>query len=245
MIALINVEWLKLRTTRAPWFLLLGAVALVVAGVSGAASHASNLADPGTVALAASHVGLVSMLSLVLGVLVVAGEFRHKTITDTYLSTPRRSAVVVAKLAVSSGMGLLYGLVSAGVALVAITMWWKIKNAPLDLAGADLWRTLIGGVGWNVGFAAIGVGVGALVRNLTAAIAFALVWVAVVEGVVGQLLGDLARWLPFASGTALGKGPTLGSYAPISQWEAAIALVCYAALFALIATYTSVQRDVS
>jgi ABC-2 type transport system permease protein len=238
-------EWLKLRSTRAPWLLLLAAVALVVAGVSGAAKSGSDLALPATVSKAAEHVGLVSMLSLVLGILVVAGEYRHRTITDTFLSTPRRSPVIVAKLAVSMALGLVYGVVSAGVALLTIALWWKGKGIPLDLWDGDLWRTLLGGVAWNIAFAAIGVGLGSLVRNLTAAIALALVWIAVVEGVVGQLVGDLARWLPFASGTALGRGPTLGSYSPVSQWQGALSLVVCATVLVTVALSTSVRSDVS
>jgi ABC-2 type transport system permease protein len=245
MIGLLRIEWLKLRSVRSPWFLLLGGPALVVAGVSGLVVSKADLARSATVATAAAHVGLVSMISLVLGIIVVAGEYRHRTISDTFMSEPRRSSIVIAKLVVASGMGFLNGIISAVAAILAIIVWWKVKGTGLDLSGGDLWRTLVGGVLWNVGFAAIGVGVGALVRNLAASIAVALVWIALVEGVVGQLVGDLARWLPLASGTALGKGPALASRTPVTQVEGAITLAVYAAVLAAIALMTSVRRDVS
>ncbi len=245
MINLIRIEWLKVRTTRSPWFLLLAAVALVIAGVSGISKMGADLASPDTVGKAAAHVGLVSLLSLVLGILIVGSEYRHKTITDTYLSTPRRTGVVAAKAVVATAIGFVFGVVSALTAALMIILWWKVKGVPLDLTNSSLRDTLVGGVVWNAAFAALGVALGALLRNVTAAIAVALAWIAVVEGVVGQLVGDPAKWLPFASGTALGKGPTLGSYAPILQWQGAVALALYALAFFAVAVSTTVQGDVT
>jgi ABC-2 type transport system permease protein len=98
----------------------------------------------------------------------------------------------------------------------------------------------------HAAFAAIGVGLGALVRNLVAGIVTALAWLAVVETFVGQLLGDdLSRWLPFRSAMALGLA-TPEQNAPMpAQGPAALALIIYATAFAMTAVLTTVRRDVS
>ena len=143
--------------------------------------------DPAVQSKALAHVGLAAMFTLLFGILAVAGEYRHGTITDTYLSFPRRRQVVLAKLAVYGAVGGAAGLVSGAVAVAVTAAWWAAKGGTFTLSGAGTWPALGGGVAANVAFATIGVGLGALVRNLVAAVAAALAWIALVEGIAGQL----------------------------------------------------------
>lgn len=240
--SMIANEILKLRTIRSPLLLLGGAQAVIIAGASGLFVSGADISAPQTIRGAVAHAGLVSLFSLVLGIVGMAGEYRHHTVTDTYLSTPDRGRVVAAKLAVYAGAGALFGVVSTVVATATTAVWLAAKGGSLDLSDGDLWSTLIGCVGWNAGFAAIGVGVGALVRNLAGAVAVALAWLALVEGIVGQLIGTgLARWLPFASGVAMEGISNTG----LSQWGGALVVAAYALIFAVAAVSTTVRRDVT
>jgi ABC-2 type transport system permease protein len=239
----IRSEIRKLLTTRTPLILFAAAQLLVVAGISGVMVEGDDVAAAGTQRAAVSHIGLVSLFALVLGIMAVAGEYRHRTVSDTYLTTPERARVVLAKLGVHAVAGLVLGVAAAATALISTAVWLAAKNEPTAFASGELWQTIAGGILWNALFGAIGVGVGALITNLMGAIAAALAWIALVEGVVGQLVGDAGDWLPFALGSALDALPTAAGGPP--QWLAGLALAGYAVVLAGAATLTTVRRDVT
>ncbi|WP_369265066.1 ABC transporter permease subunit [Streptomyces sp. R35] len=246
MYILIRTEALKLRTVRSPWLLLAASPLLVAAGTSGLVVSGDKPLDAVAQSQALAHVGLASLFTLVFGILAVAGEYRHRTITDTYLTTPARGPAIGAKLVVYAVLGAVAGVVAALVGIVVAAAWWAGKDASFDWADTQMWTTIGGGIVWSAAFAAIGVGVGALARNLIGAIAAALAWVALVEGIVGQLLGDLARWLPFNAGQALGAAaePMMNNDL-LPRWGGAGVLALYTLVFAVLAVTTSMRRDLS
>jgi len=244
--SMIRSEFRKLTTTRAPWLLLAAGPLLVVAGITGLVESGGNVHDPGTQRAALAHTGLAAVFTLIFGILAVAGEYRHSTITDTYLSSPRRERVIAAKLAVYALAGAGAGLLSSGAALATTAAWWAERGGHLQLSTADTWLTLAGGVAANCALAAIGVGLGALIRNPAAAIAVALAWFALVEGIAGQLLGaSLARWLPFYASEALGRSNLSATARLLPQWGGGLMLLGYAAAFATAAVFITLRRDVT
>jgi ABC-2 type transport system permease protein len=243
---ILRSELRKLTSVRAPWLLLAAGPLIVVAGVSGLVESGGNVRDPSVQAQALAHAGLAAIITLLFGIMAVAGEYRHAAITDTYLSFPARGRVIAAKLAVYGAVGAGAGLASSGVALAATAAWWAAKGAALHLSAADTWLTLAGGAAANLAFAIIGVGLGALIRNLVAAVAAGLAWIALIEGIAGQLLGSsLARLLPLHASEALDRTSILGGGRLLPQWGGAIVLLGYAAAFAAAAALTTLRRDVT
>jgi ABC-2 type transport system permease protein len=187
---------------------------------------------------------LASVLSLVVGIMAVAGEYRYRTITDTYLATPSRTTVVAAKVVVYSAFGALIGIVSTATALATAAVWLNAKDSVLSPGMDGAWKTIAGCIVWNTCFGALGVGIGALVRNVVGAVSGALVWIAVVEGLVAQLIGDNGKWLAFRSGVAL-EGVSSPGLALLPQWGGGLMLVAYAGAMVTVALATSMRRDVT
>jgi ABC-2 type transport system permease protein len=241
----IRTEFRKLATVRSPWLLLAAGPAIVVAGIAGLVSAGGNVHDPAVQGRAMAHVGLAAVFTLIFGILAVAGEYRHGTITDTFLSFPGRGRVIAAKLAAYGLAGAAAGLVSSAAALAATAAWWAAKGGALQLSAAGTWRTLAGGVAANCAFALIGVGLGALIRNVAGAVALALAWIALIEGIAGQLIGaGLARWLPFSASEALDRAAITATRL-LPQWGGGLVLLGYAAVFAAAGVLVTLRRDVT
>ena len=189
---------------------------------------------------------VAAIFTLVFGLLAVAGEYSRGTITDTFLSFPRRPQVITAKLAAYGVAGTAAGLVSAATAVLVTAAWWSAKGGTLHWSAAGTWETLGGGVAANLAFAAIGVGLGALVRNLVAAVAAALAWIAVVEGVLGQLIGSgPARWLPLHASESLDRASLIPGGGLLPPWGGGLLLLGYALTFAAAAVLITLKRDVT
>ncbi len=126
----LRSEYTKVSTTRMWWVLalvLFGYVGISTAGISlvfGFNLGGDGGALPGTppggpsfdtsglpplVYSFASSIGYV--FPLLIGALAVTNEFRHQTLTPTFLASPRRGAVLGGKLANALLFGALYGIV--------------------------------------------------------------------------------------------------------------------------------------
>ena len=99
MFRLIRAEFTKLATTRLIYGLTAAmaafAVLTVVAGIAYAGQEGNpSLSADSLPTIVAAPVTLLSGAALLLGILGMAGEFRHQTVTQTFLVTPDRGRVV-------------------------------------------------------------------------------------------------------------------------------------------------------
>jgi ABC-type transport system involved in multi-copper enzyme maturation permease subunit len=114
VIAQVNAEVLKIRTTRTTIGIVLAMVALTLLFtlLSGLLTKTPSLTSTEDQRGLLSVGGLAGVFSALAGIMLVTSEYRHGTIRPTLLFNPRRSRIVGAKLAA----GLLAGLVSASSA---------------------------------------------------------------------------------------------------------------------------------
>ena len=249
MTRLVEAELLKLRTTRTARVVL----ALAAAGTAALTVAVLALAGrPGQPALGGDAlrqlVGVpgapLTLAALVLGILGMAGEFRHGTATPTFLVTPARGRVVAAKLAAAALAGLAVALVAAVVVLAIAVGWLPAKGVQVSLADPGL-AARVGGLAAAVALhAVLGTGLGALLRNQVAAVvAGLLLWQGGLEDLLAGLLGrpGLARWLPEGAAAAL----TAPGHATLAMGAGALVLAAYGLALAVVGGRLVVSRDLT
>jgi ABC-2 type transport system permease protein len=242
--ALIRTELLRLRTTRSTWVLLavglvltLGWAAAVLSNIGGIGAAARGTVQLRTDLLGASSIGLFPVL--LLGVVAVTGEFHHRTVTSTFLVTPRRWRVLAAKAAACALTGPLVLVVFLGatwtVGVLAGAIDPTMDTALLAMAG----RSMLVAACW----ALLGAGVGAAVRNQTVAVLVPLVWFLLIETLIPAYgLDMLVPWLPGGATTVLAGGRLAGG---LPAWAALLVLVGYGLALLIPSGRVIARRDIT
>lgn len=244
MRGLIAAEYLKLRTTRTTWGLLVATVVTTGLAVVGAIYVASNsklnLESLYGIREVLHVTAAGGIFVLVLGVIISAGEYRQSTATDTFLTTPQRWKVIVSKLIVATTSGVVFGALSAGTAIAVANHLYAAKGYTFPLGSSQAWTILGGAVLGAALFGALGAATGSLVRNQVSAIVGWMAWLFVIENILLGFSGTLGRWLPSALNRALVRDPNADL---LPQSSAAIALVIYGVIIMLIAVLAERRRD--
>ncbi len=253
MIRLIGGEVRKLFTTKLWLWMLLGAIAITALFMSFTIALDGSEGNPqpplttpdgqrNLFSVAASSAVFV----LILGIIAMTGEFRHQTVTPTFLATPHRGRVVIAKLITYALAGIGYGIVVVAFAIALSLPWLAAKNVDISLSGNGIPGTLVGVVAGLTVYSVLGVGVGALVRNQIAAVVGSLVYLFIVEAFVSALptVRDYYKYFPGGANAAL-TGASQPNTTLLDPWQGGLLLVGYGVVFAVVGTWLAVRRDVS
>ena len=271
----VVAEFLKILTTRMWWLLALVLVAYVAVLSGGfgaflgwatqnpdaaAQTGGTTPLPPGTDLWAvlysfASSVGYV--FPVLLGALAVTSEFRHRTLTTTFLAEPHRTTVLGGKFVAGIAGGAVLGLAgfatSVGSGAAALTAF----DLDTGLDSADAWALVGRGILAMALWGAIGVGLGALVPNQVAAIVIVVAFTQFVEPVLrlvatlNDVTAEIGRFLPGAASDALvgaslyNAAPMGGASATLEWWQGGLVLLVIAVVTTLVGGATTWRRDVS
>jgi ABC-type transport system involved in multi-copper enzyme maturation permease subunit len=248
MIAQLRSELLKLRSTRTTvalpaWMLALVALVVALHVLSFSVDALSRESNQMKILGLGTSIG--ALFAALLGALTITREFRTGTIRPTFLVTPRRTRVLAAKLAASMLAGVGIGLIAAALTAAGEAAGLAARGIHIELAAGDYAQLLGGGALAGAFFAAIGVGVGAIVRNQVATIVGLCVWLLFLEPL---LLGDIpsaAKYAPEASAGAI-AGAIQSQIADtlITPALGVVLLAGYAALAGLAGALLITRRDV-
>jgi len=183
---------------------------------------------------------------LLVGVLLSAGEHRHRTVLPTLLAEPRRNRVVAAKVGAMAGLGAVAALaVAALVAAVSVPMLATHDAPAQQLAAVP--AGVLALVVTSVGYGVLGVALGLLLRNQTSALVTALVWQFVVEGILPVVLRapSLPTYLPGGAVSSLVRLGHHTAHGALPAWQGGALFTAYAVGLVLVATVVSVPRDVT
>ena len=249
MTQLIRAEAVKLGSTRTYRLLALGALALIVAGVT-ATSAASSYTGGGSPARATlALAGLAQTFALIAGALAVTSEFRHKTITQAVLITPRRVPLLAAKVITLTVAGLVFGLLATGAAAAIALPVLAARHIPSGIDGGQLAGIIAGGGVATALAAALGTGTGAVIRNQAGAVITVLGLLYVAEPLLGFIphAGSAVQTYGLG-GLASGATGTTGFPASahlLGQLTAALVLAGYAVAIVLAGAALLRRRDIA
>ena len=196
MTAYLQAELLKLRTTRT--FVALTSVAVGISIVIVVLVTTISEPTEESVLTDVFTADLSSLFILVLAVIGITGEWRHRTITSSLLAAPDRVRFLAAKtLAFAAAGAVLSVLISLAIFIVGFVILTARDLPTPDFA--DLLEQLGRNAAIALLLGALGVGLGALVRNQVVAIVGLLVFSFVVEPTLMALVDEVGRFGPFGA----------------------------------------------
>jgi ABC-2 type transport system permease protein len=252
MTSLLRAEALKLLTIRTFYGFLLVSLLLILLGTvlplafTEAAGPGFTLDSEEFQRATLSAGSTIASIMVLVGIIAIAGEYRHGTIGPTYLITPRRERVLLAKIITLITTGVLLAGIATAIGFAIVLPWLSAKDIELALSGSELSAQVGGGLIYAGLAAAFGIGFGGLIRNQVGAIVAALVLSVIVTPLLSGFVPEVGRYLPDAAGAALsGSGEFAGEVREgLSQFAGGLLYLGYVVVLGIAAAIRIRRSDV-
>jgi len=182
MLNLIKSEVLKIRSTQVWFWMLVLVVEITLAATLGTVLtiDTSGSGDEVNYFSVWTNFGVAGVALVVLGLLGLTTEFRHKTITPTLLANPGRWQLLIGKALAYVVFAIPYGLACLLVNLITALICLNAKGVPVHFTDGA-----VGGMVRNfvalILLAFFGLCLGALIRNQAAGMVVGILYLSVLN----------------------------------------------------------------
>ena len=177
------------------------------------------------------------LFALLLGVLLITWEYRHGTITQTFLGSPVRDRVIAVKALVAGFAGAALALPALLLMLVIAEVWVPDR---LDFAGHDV--SLAGRIFLAAAIVALlGMEIGAITGRQLGAIIVAFAWAIFAEPAL-SIWGSVQEYLPLY---AIFEGVIGSEDRQQSFGRGLLTIAAYAVALGVAAIVVTRRRDIT
>ncbi|MER7006987.1 ABC transporter permease [Dactylosporangium sp. NPDC000555] len=199
------------------------------------------------------------LMVMLLAILLITNEFYHQTATATFLATPKRTRVIVAKLITGAAMAFAFWLIATAINLVVGGIFFANLGYSNSLGNWTAQQAILLNLLVYVLWAIFGIGVGVLLRSqigatITAAVLYTVGTYAAMftltlihEYLIKEdWVLQAAVYIPPLASEHLVRGLSelSDSHLP-ARWVGAAILIGYAVVLGTIGTLVTRKRDIA
>ncbi|WP_433215242.1 ABC transporter permease [Dactylosporangium sp. CS-047395] len=200
------------------------------------------------------------MMVMLLAILLITNEFYHQTATATFLATPKRTKVIVAKLITGAAMAFAFWLLATVINVIVGSIFFSSEGVGNSLGHWDAQQAVLLNLLVYMLWAVFGIGIGVLLRSqigatITAAVVYtigtyaALIVLALVrEYLIKEdwVLQAAVYIPPLASEHVVGSlQDQMGDTHLPGRWVGVVVLVGWAVVLGTIGTLITRKRDIA
>jgi ABC-type transport system involved in multi-copper enzyme maturation permease subunit len=196
------------------------------------------------------------LLVMLLGVVAVTAEFFHQTATTTFLATPRRTRVILAKSGAVVLVALAFWAVGTVLSVVGGVVFFAYEGVGNSLDRSDVLTTmLLNGLAYAL-WAVLGLGIGALLRtHIAAVVTGTVLYMAsiptafVVFGTLHSIIKQdwvltAAVSVPAVASLVMTSSGRLWEQSP-DRWVGAVVLLGYGVVATAVGAVITRRRDIA
>ncbi len=280
---LVRAEITKIRTTNTWWLFAIGIVAVTAlaftfnafgthfelqgrgdGGDGGEGAQAAAAAQAhAAAALAKTAANLMTsgqffglLFAMIIGMLVVTNEFLHQTATTTFMTSPHRTTVILAKAVAALLFGAVFWLISTVLDVIATPIFLGTEHVTVSLTQWTVVQSVLLNLLAFVVWAIFGLGLGTLIRSQVGSIITGMVLYLIGFAAVAIIFNLIYNAYPhawvrsaeviapaIASTVMITPGQLYEHAAP--QWVGGAVLIGYAVVTGLVGILITRRRDIS